>query len=67
MRDGDYQIRAIVEQVTPKRGNKVLTVVKFDRGGKYIGVSRCTTTEDELATCVARAVVAAKRFAANVY
>ncbi|WP_294200268.1 hypothetical protein [uncultured Sphingomonas sp.] len=64
--EGRRRIRAVVEQIVPKRGGKVRIVINFERDGKHIGASRCTTSEDNLAGCIARAGAAAERFAANV-
>ena len=66
MMDDHHRIRAVVEQIEPKRDGKVRIVVNFERDGKHIGASRCTTSEDNLAGCVARAGAAAESFAANV-
>lgn len=54
VRDDRHRIRAVVEPIVPKQGGKVRVVVNFERDGKHIGASRCTTSEDNLAGCVAR-------------
>lgn len=66
MTDERHQIQAIVEQIVPKRGGKIRTVVRFERNKKQIGASRCNTRKENFAVCVARASAAARRLAANV-
>ncbi|WP_143559552.1 hypothetical protein [Sphingomonas dokdonensis] len=64
--DRSHRIRAVVEQITPRRRGKVHVVVTFHREGERIGIIRCTAIEDNLARCAARASAAAERLIANV-
>ncbi|WP_198354111.1 hypothetical protein [Sphingomonas sp. MA1305] len=64
--DVHHRIQAVIEQIVSKGSGKVRIVVNFERDGKHIGASRCTTTEDNLAGCVVRAGAAAERLTANV-
>ena len=64
--DRRHQIRAVVEQITPKRNGDVRVVVRSDRDGRHIGTSRCAASENDLARCAARAGAAAEHLVANV-
>jgi hypothetical protein len=64
--DRRHLIRAIVEQIMPKRNGDVRVAVSFDRDGRHVGTSRCVARENDLARCAARAGALAKHLVAHV-